>query len=60
MRIRMGIGEEGETGDTKDFVLSDFPPEKQKELDEMIQKAGDAVKSILRDGVSKSMTIFNA
>jgi PTH1 family peptidyl-tRNA hydrolase len=60
MRIRMGIGEERMTGDTKDFVLSDFPPEKQKELDEMIQKAGDAVKSILGDGVSKSMTIFNA
>ena len=54
------VGEERVTGDTRDFVLSDFPPEKQKELDEMIQKAGDAVKSILRDGVSKSMTIFNA
>jgi PTH1 family peptidyl-tRNA hydrolase len=60
MRIRMGIGEEGMTGDTRDFVLSDFPPERKKELDEMIQKAGDAVKSILTDGVSKSMTIFNA
>jgi peptidyl-tRNA hydrolase len=43
-----------------DFVLSDFPPEKQKELDGTIIKAGDAVKSILSDGVSKSMTIFNA
>lgn len=60
MRIRMGIGEERMIGDTKDYVLSDFPPEKQKELEEMIQKAGDAVKSIFRDGVSKSMTIFNA
>ena len=60
MRIRMGIGEEQKAGDTRDFVLSDFPPEKQTELDEMIQKAGDAVKSILVDGVSKSMTIFNA
>jgi len=26
----------------------------------MIIKAGDAVKSILSNGVSKSMTIFNA
>ena len=60
MRIRMGIGEEDIPGDTKDFVLSDFPPEKQTELDEMIKKAGDAVYSILRDGISKSMTIFNA
>jgi PTH1 family peptidyl-tRNA hydrolase len=60
MRIRMGIGEEDTSGDTKDFVLSDFPPEKQAELNGMIQKAGDAVKSILRDGISKSMTFFNA
>lgn len=60
MRIRMGIGEENTSGDARDFVLSDFPPGKQTELNGMIQKAGDAVKSILRDGISKSMTIFNA
>ena len=60
MRVRMGIGEEQMPDDKIDFVLSDFPPEKQTELDGMIIKAGDAVKSILEDGVSKSMTIFNA
>ncbi len=60
MRIRIGIGEEEMPEDTKDFVLSDFPPEKQTELNEMIHKAGDAVHSILQDGVSRSMTIFNA
>jgi len=60
MRIRIGIGEEKMPGDTKDYVLSDFPQEKQTELDVMIKKAGDAVKSILHNGVSKSMTIFNA
>ena len=60
MRVRLGIGEEQMPEDKKDFVLSDFPPEKQAELDGMITKAGDAVKSILENGVSKSMTIFNA
>jgi peptidyl-tRNA hydrolase len=60
MRIRMGIGEEQMPDDKIDFVLSDFPPEKQAELDGMIIKSGNAVKSILTDGVSKSMTIFNA
>ena len=60
MRMRMGIGEERTPDDTINFVLSDFPPEKQTELDGMIIKAGDAVKSILNNGVSKSMTIFNA
>lgn len=60
LRVRMGIGEENMPEDKADFVLSDFPPEQKTELSEMIMKAGDAVKSILRDGVSKTMTIFNA
>jgi peptidyl-tRNA hydrolase len=40
-------------------VLSDFPAEKQAELDNMIAKAGDAVETILRDGVAQTMAIFN-
>jgi peptidyl-tRNA hydrolase, PTH1 family len=60
VRIRMGIGEEGIPEDKSEFVLADFPPEKQKDLDEMIIKAGNAVKSILHDGVSKTMAIYNA
>jgi len=60
MRLRMGIGEERMPDDKIDYVLSDFPPEKQAELDGMIIKAGDAVKSIQINGASKSMTLFNA
>jgi len=60
LRVRLGIGEEQMPDEKMDFVLSDFPPEEQTELDGMIIKAGDAVRSILENGVSKSMTIFNA
>jgi len=60
VRVRMGIGEEQMPEDKADFVLSDFPQQKQTELDDMILKAGNAVKSILSDGVSKTMAIFNA
>ncbi len=59
-RIRMGIGEEQMTEDKADFVLSDFPPGKRAELEDMIIKAGNAAKSILSDGVAKTMAIFNA
>jgi peptidyl-tRNA hydrolase, PTH1 family len=59
-RIRMGIGEEQMPQDKVDFVLSDFPQEKQAELETMIAKAGNAIKSILSDGVAKTMAIFNA
>jgi len=60
VRVRMGVGEEQMPEDKADFVLSDFPPEKQTDLDAMITRAGNAVKSILVDGVSKTMALFNA
>jgi len=60
VRVRMGIGEEHMPQDKADFVLSDFPKGKQAELDEMIIRAGNAVKSIVTDGVAKTMAIFNA
>ncbi len=60
VRVRLGIGEEQMPGDIAAFVLSDFPQQKQTELDALILKAGNAVQSILNDGVSKTMAIFNA
>ena len=60
MRVRIGIGEEQMPEDKADFVLSDFPQQKHAELTDMILKAGNAIKSILSDGVSKTMAIFNA
>ncbi len=60
VRVRMGVGEEQMPEDKSEFVLSDFQPEIQTDLDAMIAKAGNAVKSILVDGVSKTMAILNA
>lgn len=60
MRVRVGIGEESMPEEKADFVLSDFPPQRQAELDEMIIKAGNAVRSILSSGVAKTMALFNA
>ena len=59
IRVRMGIGEENMPKDKADYVLSDFLAERQTELDDMIAKAGDAVRAILRDGVAQTMAIFN-
>jgi peptidyl-tRNA hydrolase, PTH1 family len=60
VRVRMGIGEEQMPEDKSGFVLSDFLPKQQADLEDMIIRAGNAVKSILTDGVSKTMAIFNA
>jgi peptidyl-tRNA hydrolase len=58
--MRLGIADEQMPQDKADFVLSEFPEQKQLELNDMILKAGNAIQSILSDGVSKTMAIFNA
>ncbi len=60
LRVRLGIGEEDAPVDKAQFVLSDFPPEREAELSDMIRRAAEAVKMILSDGVSRAMSVFNA
>lgn len=60
LRLRLGIGEEPMPADKAEFVLSDFAPDRQEALNEMIGKACDAVKMILRDGTPKAMAVYNA
>ena len=59
IRVRLGIGEKHMPKNKADYVLSDFPTGKRAELDDMIAKAGDAVRTILKDGVAQTMAIFN-
>jgi PTH1 family peptidyl-tRNA hydrolase len=59
IRVRLGIGEEHMPKDKADYVSSEFSPERQAELDDMIAKAGGAVRTILKEGVSQTMAIFN-
>ena len=46
--------------DKAGFVLSDFAAEQAAELEEMIGKGVNAVTSILREGVAKTMALYNA
>ncbi len=59
-RVRLGIGEEGMPDERMDFVLAEFPEGKDAGLKEMIEAAAHAVRTILRDGISKAMSVFNA
>jgi peptidyl-tRNA hydrolase len=42
------------------FVLSDFPAAGAVEWEETIERAARAVQSIIADGVSRAMSMFNA
>jgi len=58
-RVRLGIhpGHPLESG--KDFLLSPMRRAQKKELDDFIDYAADAVRSIIAEGVEKAMTKFN-
>ncbi len=59
VRIRMGIHPGHPVRDGADFVLAPFKRSQEKDLEELIGQAADAVRSILAEGVEKAMTKFN-
>ena len=58
-RVRLGIHPGHPIRDGADFVLSPFRRPQEKELDELVGYAADAVRSIIAEGVEKAMTKFN-
>jgi PTH1 family peptidyl-tRNA hydrolase len=60
-RVRVGVGRpEREQGpDVKDFLLSDFPASMEREVEDLTDRAADAVETVLRDGVRSAMNQLN-
>ena len=58
-RVRIGIGRPARNEDVVDYVLSPFSGDHQSAVDESIQRAADAVESVLREGEEKTMNCFN-
>jgi len=58
-RVRLGIHSGHPVQDGADFVLAPFKRSQEKELDELVGYAADAVRSIIAEGVVKAMTKFN-
>ena len=59
VRMRLGIDPGHPRGEGKDFVLAPFKRSQMKELEELVDYAADAVRSIIAEGVEKAMTRFN-
>ncbi|MBE6376171.1 MAG: aminoacyl-tRNA hydrolase [Lentisphaerae bacterium] len=58
-RVRIGIGRP-ESGKTADYVLSGFEGDGEKAFAAAIERAAEAVKTILGAGMSTAMNKFNA
>jgi PTH1 family peptidyl-tRNA hydrolase len=58
-RLRLGIHTERKKDDLADYVLSRFGEEERAVLDDMVQRAAEAVKSYITEGIEIAMTHFN-
>lgn len=59
-RLRVGIGRpQNEKIETADFVLGKFNNEEAKKMSEAVEKASEAVLSVIEKGVEKAMNEIN-
>lgn len=58
-RLRIGIGPQPEKMDSADFVLSRFRPAEEKDLEQGLSRAVEAVRIVLEEGMDVAMNRFN-
>lgn len=58
-RVRVGIGRPTIRGDVSEWVLSPFGEDEIEARDQAIERAAEAVETILRRGVTAAMNQFN-
>lgn len=59
-RLRVGIGRPPEGVDPADHVLTRFTPEERAVMDPALERAADAVETVIREGLHAAMNRFNA
>jgi PTH1 family peptidyl-tRNA hydrolase len=59
VRVRVGIGRPKGRGGAVGHVLNGFSKEERKELPFVLERAADAVESIIGEGIEKAMNHFN-
>jgi PTH1 family peptidyl-tRNA hydrolase len=59
VRLRIGIQPEHPLSDAKRFVLDEFSRAERESLPEILERGTQALRSVLRDGVAKAMSLHN-
>ena len=59
-RVRFGVGRPPAGWDTADFVLGKWSGAESDALDQVVERAADAVEAVLRDGTTAAMNTYNS
>lgn len=60
IRLRIGIHPEHPISDARRFVLDGFTRAEKESLADILERAAQAARSVLRDGVAKAMSLHNS
>ncbi|WP_431042557.1 aminoacyl-tRNA hydrolase [Streptomyces sp. P1-3] len=60
LRVRFGIGRPPGRMDVAAFVLKDFSSTERKELDYFVDRAADAVETLIVDGLERAQSTYNS
>jgi PTH1 family peptidyl-tRNA hydrolase len=58
-RVRLGVKPDHPVSDLSSFVLSPIPKRDRETLNQMLDRAADAVDVILVEGIERAMALFN-
>lgn len=58
-RLRVGVDAPAEGEDAIDWVLGEFPPDRQAALPELLDRAADACITVVTQGLAKAMNKYN-
>jgi PTH1 family peptidyl-tRNA hydrolase len=59
IRVRIGVSRPAERDQMVEYVLNGFAPEERPRLTAVLNRAADAVTTVVRDGLDKAMTEYN-
>ncbi|MDT0302272.1 aminoacyl-tRNA hydrolase [Streptomonospora wellingtoniae] len=60
LRVRAGVGRPPGRMDAAAYVLKDFSSTERKELGVVVERAADAVETVLTDGLEKAQNIYHS
>ncbi|HKP39375.1 MAG TPA: aminoacyl-tRNA hydrolase [Pyrinomonadaceae bacterium] len=59
VRLRIGIQPDHAVSNAKAFVLEQFRKPQRKDVEDILTRAAEAVRAVLRDGIAKAMSLYN-
>lgn len=60
VRVRIGIGRPPGRQDPAAFVLKPFSAQERADLPDVLERAGDAIETVIRDGVASAQNAYNS